>query len=550
MVNKINIAKHIVILACLSYIAFFFASGTLDLTNMDEVFYAQTAKEMVQHNTWLTPYLFGHPQFEKPVLTYWLLRAAIILFGVSNFGMRFFPALFALIGVITVYFLGLAVFRDRTKAFVSALILLSSALYIGMARVLMTDMIFSIFIFLSLAAFFRGYVSDKEKPWGIILFFIFSAFAVLTKGPLGFTMPFLTVAVFLIIRKDLKFLSNRYFYQGLLIFLLIALPWYIIMLRRYGHTFSHEFFYNDHLRRFLEAEHPDNDRWYFYPFTAIFGMFPWALFLSASLIILCRRIFRRKASVFQVFLAVWIAVVFLNFQVCHSKLVSYILPMFPALALITADMMPDILDKGRNKRLFIGLLSAVLFIFLLVPPAITIIMTKYSSYIPSRIPLYFLSVEFLLLPSLAMFFIIRNKPALNVYVLAVALPLMGCVLPYAEDYIRLYRSSQAACQYLIKNQSEAAIILCSKIFARGVRYHTNKDVAVISIPGTQFFSPHPIPFLGSDKELKAFLSKRAVTFCILKKGSLEDIERVAGTTLKYSVLNMIGNEYIVKVERL
>lgn len=91
MVNRDKRFKQILILIILSYFFFMLGNGMISLTGPDEVFYAQTAKEMIQHNSWMTPYLFNQPQFEKPIFLYWLLRIAFMLFGISSFAARFFP---------------------------------------------------------------------------------------------------------------------------------------------------------------------------------------------------------------------------------------------------------------------------------------------------------------------------------------------------------------------------------------------------------------------------------------------------------------------------
>ena len=278
----------------------------MSLTNPDEVFYAQTAREMGQHNSWLIPYLFGAPQFEKPVLLYWLLRAGFALFGSTSFAARFFPALFGCLGVIAVYLLAFMGFQNEKKAFISSLILLSSGLYIGLSRTVFTDLTFSIFILFSLLSFYWGYSRNDRKGAGVILFFAFSSLAVLTKGPLGFLVPALIVLVFLLLRKDLGFLLCGHSLWGLGIFIAAASPWYIFMISRYGASFTHEFFYNDHVRRFLAAEHPKNDTWYFYPSTMIGCMFPWSLFVLAGLVALFMGL-RKDRSAFRIFLLSWIA---------------------------------------------------------------------------------------------------------------------------------------------------------------------------------------------------------------------------------------------------
>ena len=156
MNNRI-ILKHILILIFISWVFFMLGNGLLSLTNPDEVFYAQTTKEMVKHKTWMVPYLFDQPQFEKPILTYWLLRIAFIIFGVSAFSARFFPAFFAGIGVLAVYLLSIVGLKNERKAFWGALVLASSGLYIGLARTVFTDMIFSVLVSLSLVAFYWSY---------------------------------------------------------------------------------------------------------------------------------------------------------------------------------------------------------------------------------------------------------------------------------------------------------------------------------------------------------------------------------------------------------
>ena len=201
--------RHILILILLSACFYILGNNILPITSPDEVFYVQTAREMVKHNSWLTPYLFGLPQFEKPIFIYWLMRLEFILFGFSNFSVRFIFSLFGILGVIGVYYLGLVGFKDEKKAFISALVLSSSALYIGLSRIVMTDVVFSFFITLALLSFFYYYL--RQNKFGLVTFFVFCAFAVLTKGPLGLILPFFTLVTFLLLNKDLRFLAPGIF---------------------------------------------------------------------------------------------------------------------------------------------------------------------------------------------------------------------------------------------------------------------------------------------------------------------------------------------------
>jgi len=543
--------KDAIILIGLSYLCFMFGNGIISLTIPDEVFYAQTAKEMAQFNSWMTPYLFGQPQFEKPVMLYWLLRTGFILFGQTSSAARFFPALFGMIGVIAIYLLGLLGFKDRKKAFLSAVVLMTGGLYIGLSRTVFTDLIFSVFILLSLLAFYWGYVHRKSKAAGIYLFFIFSGLAALTKGPLGALIPFLTVTAFLLVKKEIKFFFSHHSLGGLFIFSAISLPWYMLMIKLYGNSFLHEFFYNDHYRRLIEAEHICNDRWYFYPLSMIGCIFPWSLFFLFSLAAIPRYL-KEKENSFYKFLLCWIGVVFAVFQPAHSKLVSYIFPLFPAFAFFIGRFISGSLEQERGKQLFALAVFANIFFIFLIPLALAIATLKYSSYIntyiPSRWVVYLFMLFFLALGLSALFFAIRKKLLNCVYLFALFVPLILYLFPLVAKNVEPYLSTKNSCQYLLNNYKVNNIILSSKFFVRGVRFYTDKEVAVIDIPGTQFFSPHPVPFLNTDDKVAEFLRRQRITYGILKKGNFQDMKRICERGFKCQLLKVIGNEYIVRIE--
>jgi len=545
--------KHILILCVLSYFCFMFRNGLVSLSAPDEVFYAQTAKEMLKNHSWMTAYLFGQPQFEKPIFVYWLLKLGFMIFGINSFAARFFPALFGIIGIVAVYLLGRIGFKDKQKAFISAVVLMTSGLYVGLARTVFTDLIFSIFILLSLLSFYWGYSFKDKKGPGILLFFVFSAFAVLSKGPLGLIIPFLTIIMFLFIKKDIKFLFNNYLIWGLLIFSLIALPWYLLMIKLYGNTFIHEFFYNDHFRRIIEAEHHGNDTWYFYPLSMVGCIFPWSILLVASLCSLPKYL-KQKDNSFYVFLICLIAVVFLIFQNAHSKLVSYIFPLFAALALLCGGYIADALAPKKNNRRFYFLLSLSLFTVFLVPAALIILSIWFKGYlnpyISSQSTINLIIFILLVFGMMMLYLMLSKKLLKSVYWLALFAPLMIYLIPLVRDDIQPYISPQKSCEYLLKNYKIDNAILSSKLFVRGVRYYTDKAVAVIDVPGTQFFSPHPIPFLNSKDKVLDFLRRQKITYCVLKKNSLKDISQFAPGEFQYTVLKVFGNEYILKIEIL
>ena len=540
-----NNLKAVLILLLLSFIFLMAGNNILSLTNPDEVFYAGTAKEMVQQKNWLVPYLFGKPQFEKPIFTCWLLRVAFMLFGVTDFSARFFPALFGMIGVIALYIFCLLCFGSREKAFLCAFILMTSGLFIGLSRTVFTDMIFSIFILLSLISFFMGYTRKNLKGAGIILFFIFSAFAVLTKGPLGLLIPLAVIVVFLMIRKEAGFLFCRYCCWGFLLFFLIAAPWYIFMFKKFGNSFIQEFFYNDHIRRLLQAEHRGNDRWYFYPLSTVLCIFPWSIFTAASFVYLLRRLKERGSLPVYSFVFSWIFTTLVMFQIAHSKLVSYIFPIFPALAVITGDFIHE--AAIYNKRLLYLLSLTTLFILILFPVGLVVAASKYPMYVGSPFSLYIFIIVFML-SLILQFVILRRKHYFFPYLLASNIIIILFFTFLYHQKFDEYSSSKHSADYLENNAHVDNVILCSRLFVRGVRFYTAKEVAVINLGGTNFFSPHPIPFLNSDEKVEDFLNSQRLTYAVLNKSSLAGIERITKNKFKLNFLKKIGDEYIVVIK--
>ena len=196
---------------------------------------------------------------------------------------------------------------------------------------------------------------------------------------------------------------------GLIIFALLAAPWYVFMVVRYGHDFIHEFFYNNHIRRLLEAEHKTLDHWYFYPMTMIGGLFPWSIALIASFFYFLKKLLS-KNDISALFIAGWICVVFVVFQIPHSKLMSYILPLFPALALICGDYVYEVLlNNGHRGRAFHIISIIHLAILIAVLMCIGVGLYKFSDYITSKTACYFMGAAILAAAALLLLFMAKKQ---------------------------------------------------------------------------------------------------------------------------------------------
>lgn len=528
-------------------------NGLVSLTHPDEVFYVQTAKEMIAHHSYLVPYIFDQPQFEKPVLTYWLLIFAIKIFGLTDFGARFFMGFFGIIGVVTTYWLAFIMFKSKRTAFLSALVLTSSFIYFVLSRSVLTDMVFSIWVVLSLAAFYWGYSESTRKGRGIVLSFVFAALAVLTKGILGIIFPALIIGSFLAYRRDLKFLSSKATVLGSLVFIALSFPWHIWVIKQYGVSFIQEYWNNVHVRRIVEAEHQKSNTWYFYLLTLAAGIFPWSLLLVPSAVTCYRHIRNSLAGRHEmVFLLFWIVIVVGLMQIAQSKLASYILPVFPAVAIFIGFTLNAMFDTARKKDFrWLVISTCLLAVFFLgaVGFGQYYLMThaQYGVYAAAAKSLSIALGVYILVLLTAV--ILRLSQMMIAGHAVVVILLLGAAFfgrHHAEPWV-----SCKLISHVLKNASPTpATILCSKFYARGVRYYTDYPVAVIDNNGRGFFSPHPVPFLNSDEKILKFLNRQQRLYCIVKKSDLDDIHRLAGDHFQVTTIEVIGGKYLLRVEKI
>lgn len=373
--KKTLIALSVFILIC-SYL-FFLQLGKLALTDPDETFYAETAREMLAKDEWVTPYLYGKPQFEKPILFYWLVEASFKAFGVNEFAARLPSAVLGTAGVIAIFFLGSILFTRRA-GFLSALILATNIEYIILSRACITDMALFVFLLLATLFFICGYI--KKTNYFYLLSSASIALATLTKGPVYLVLFVIAIFAFLLFVKDLKALRRMPLLQVAIVFIALSAPWYIAIYKLHGQAFMDGFFGLHNVTRFLVSEHKIGSQFYYNIPVILGGFFPWSIFLPVGIWHVFSKIkgqgtgYRvqetgvdnsKKGSIFVL---IWLIVIFGFFTVSSTKLPTYIFPLFISLAVIVGALLDDFL-KGRTSKSITGatkvsyyLLSAIMIL--------------------------------------------------------------------------------------------------------------------------------------------------------------------------------------------
>jgi 4-amino-4-deoxy-L-arabinose transferase-like glycosyltransferase len=341
---------------------FGFKLGERALWSPVEGHYAEIAREMVVSGDYLTPSLAGMKFLEKPPLFYWLESVNIKLFGLNEWSLRLWPAMFGMIGCLAVYFAGSRLF-ERRVGLISSAVLATSALWYVMGHVINLDMAVSALITCALLSFLVGSVEQPgyKRRFAMWTFFVFSALATMTKGLIGIVIPAMVIGSWILILKDWGILRTMYLPSAVSLFLLIAAPWHVLISRE-NPDFLRSYLFDEHFQRYLtKPEGPFEQPWAYIP-VLLLGLFPWAVFMLQGL----RHSLRfprqqRHQHKEVIFLVLWAGLIFLFFSASSYKSIPYILPMLPPLAILIARYIAAAWESPR-----ISGVSAGSFILLVV----------------------------------------------------------------------------------------------------------------------------------------------------------------------------------------
>jgi len=319
------------------------------LIRPDEGRYAEIPREMAVSGDWTTPRLNDLKYFEKPPLQYWATAVAYEVFGEHQWTSRLWTALTGFAGILLAWFAGTRLF-GRDAGIYAALLLGSSMLYAMMAHINTLDMGVTFFITLGIFSLLLAQKEEQvaqRRNW-MLLAWAALALSVLSKGLMGLVLPGAALFLYSVFNRDLKIWKRMHWVSGLLVFFLIATPWFVLVMRSNPEFFQF-FFIHEHLERFTTKVHGRFQPWYYFVPILLLGMLPWTVLMFDALL----RSWRsggQKLKEFSAarFLLVWTVFIYVFFSISDSKLPSYLLPMFPPLALLMGKQIADM----NARRLF------------------------------------------------------------------------------------------------------------------------------------------------------------------------------------------------------
>lgn len=302
----------------------------------DEGRYVGVAWEMLRSGDWLTPTLNGLPYFHKPPLFYWITAASMAIFGPGEWAARAAPLLGAWLAAMATYLL-VRRWWDGRVASLSLMALLAMPLfYIGgqfaNLDMLVAGLITATIALLAHAALaFEGGLPHRRV---LLTSYALAALGVLAKGLIGVVIPAAVVITWLLLTSHGRTLRAMVSPLGLALLLVIAAPWFLAMQARFP-GFAEYFFVVQHFKRYAVGGFNNAQPFWFFPAVLLLFTLPWLVWLRAQFARF--RLFDGPRAELRVLMVFWLLVVVAFFSLPRSKLIGYILPAVPPLAVLIAD---------------------------------------------------------------------------------------------------------------------------------------------------------------------------------------------------------------------
>lgn len=350
-------------------VLFFVGLGRLPLFEPDEGRNAEVAREMLASGDLITPHFNSLTYLDKPVVYFWMVASSFRLWGVTEWAARFPSALMALGTMLLAWFLARRMFGDST-GLRAGIILATTPLAIAYARLVIFDMTLAFLVTVAMTSFWFAEESGYRRPWLEVLLFAAMGVATITKGPVGFLLPLLSIMLFQVLRGRFRELKKLRWGLGVLVFLAAALPWFIAVSVQ-NPEFPRYALWQESLQRFATGSTRRGGNFLYYIPVYFLGFLPWSFFLFFAALNRWKRwrALRNEAHKPILFLFSWAVLIFVFFSISQSKLPGYFLPAVVPLAILMAkfwgeigredaDRRPDWLTAGFAAMIILGLLVA------------------------------------------------------------------------------------------------------------------------------------------------------------------------------------------------
>lgn len=561
---------QIFVLSAFCVLLFTVGVGRWDLWDPDEPRYAQVAKEMVTNSgDWILMHLNGKVYGDKPPLFFWLIALSSYLWGgFTSFAVRFPPALFGTLTVLITYLIGKSLYSSRT-GFLSGLILATSFefAYLSTRGNIDTTLTFfttaSILSFLLWTQRIKQEKTSEDRMGGLQFFgfYIGMGLATLAKGPVGFILPLLVSLVFLAVQKDWKGIKRMRLLPGMLLFFVVVLSWYLPAIVSGGKAYIEETLLKQTVNRYAEGwSHGHPFYYYFLTFPANF--LPWTLSLPGVILF---TLSKRKEGIGRefLFLLVWFASIFLFFSFSKGKREIYLLPLYPAVAIMVGYFWDSYISNPNRDLKSEPWISLPVYVLAVLPFLAAIVLhlipvvagfsidphtskligpilkgartgAKYLSYVPYNSYAPFLFVLIGLSLSLPLAYRLKRKGVVFLLIVITVGIAFFCITRFVFPKIDSYKSARYLAQEIKQVMKPGDKLGMYGGFAVG--------------PYNFYTGIVPIVDIESDEEMAGFFRSKERVFCLIQNHEYETLKKKElGVPLYFITRRKVGSKDIILV---
>jgi len=344
--------RAVVTLLLLSSLTFLLGLGTQAITDADEAFYAEAAREMVEGRDWITPHFNYEERWQKPILYYWFTAAAFAGTDANEFMARFGSALSGVGIALLTWGAARRLTVNDSAAWIAGAIAATCFGYFMMARAALPDLPLALFMTATIWCTMVAIDPTEAAPaaWAALAG-LAAGLGFLAKGPLALVIPAIVLAPIWWRERRRVVVRPSHVALAVVLFAIAGLPWYVAMFARHGLAYLQSFFVADNLERFATTRYNDlRAVWYYVPIL-LGGLLPWTMFLLVlpwrPLRAIVRR--RRRLSDQEWRLLIWAIVPLLFFTVSVGKQPRYILPVLPPVAMMLGLGIANRIDAASDR---------------------------------------------------------------------------------------------------------------------------------------------------------------------------------------------------------
>ena len=468
--------KYLFVLLVIGAVIFFLKLGGKDLWDPDETRYAVVAREMRETGQLILPHLNGAIYAEKPPLFFWLVNLSVFLLGEdSELANRLPSALAGWITILLTFFLGERLFNSRV-GFLSASVLATCLFFPQISRWMMLDSLFTLLFLLTVCCFYLGYEKEEGRRKYYFLAGLIMGLGVLTKGPVAY-LPLPIFLIFAFLQRGLKKFWSYDLLLGILLSLAVVLAWLIPACLVGGEEYSKRILLEQTLGRLSgNGKHVHAKPFFFYFIRFPIEFIPWIVFLPTAFVFAFRRGegIRRKELLF---LSVWFIFIFVFFTFVKGKKDNYILPLYPAAAIMLGWVWDRlILSQAREKGVMGGLL--LLTCLVLVAFALFFIgfpEKLYPALMPSRFLVFFILSYLLIGLSASLLCFVSGKKWASFVCMVITFAVLHLHISYSlPKRLNAERSMKAFSERILKRMENGDELKLCFVCPTGVLYYTRK----------------------------------------------------------------------------